>query len=148
MTARAGPDRPGRVRLSCTVYRALMHAVVREQLQRCPEFLPGSVFRGGCHRLRPKLRHAVKRAAARSRDLAASTSRSFGGAEVTSWFSRRIEMSATSVTARSKASALTCDGFVQPLIFRTYWSAALCTSSCVAGGSKLYSGRMLRHIPT
>ena len=31
---------------------------------------------------------------------------------------------ATSSTARSKASALACDGFVEPLTLRTYWSAA------------------------
>jgi hypothetical protein len=36
---------------------------------------------------------------------------------------------------------------VDPLIFRTYCSAALYTSSCVAGGSKLWSGRMFRHMP-
>ncbi len=77
----------------------------------------------------------------------ASTSRSFGGADVTSSFIRRIEISATASTARSNASALIRDGFVDPLIFRTYCSAALCTSSRVAGGSKLYSGRMLRHMP-
>ena len=29
------------------------------------------------------------------------------------------------------------DGFVVPLILRTYWRAAACTSSSVAGGSKL-----------
>jgi hypothetical protein len=32
---------------------------------------------------------------------------------------------------------LAFDGFVEPLIFRTYWSAASRTSSSVAGGSKL-----------
>ena len=44
---------------------------------------------------------------------------------------------ATSSTARSNASALACDGFVKPLILRTYCSAAARTSSSVAGGSKL-----------
>ena len=40
-------------------------------------------------------------------------------------------------TARSKASALAFEGFVEPLILRTYWSAASWTSSVVAGGAKL-----------
>ena len=46
---------------------------------------------------------------------------------------------ATASTARSKAAAFACDGFVEPLILRTYWSAASWTSSAVAGGSKLWS---------
>ena len=33
-----------------------------------------------------------------------------------------------------------------PLILRTYWSAAAGISSWVAGGSKLESGRMFRHM--
>ena len=45
--------------------------------------------------------------------------------------------SATSSTARSKASAFAREGFVEPLTLRTYWSAAARTSSSVAGGSKL-----------
>ena len=40
-------------------------------------------------------------------------------------------------TARSKACAFACDGFVKPLILRTYCSAAARTSSWLAGGSKL-----------
>ena len=38
------------------------------------------------------------------------------------------------------------DGLVVPLTLRTYCSAAAVTSSRVAGGSKLFSGRMLRHM--
>src|SRR4051812_38567115 len=76
----------------------------------------------------------------------ASTSRSFGGAVVTRASSNRVEAAATSATARSNASALTRDGFVVPLILRTYWSAAAAISSSVAGGSKLESGRMFRHM--
>src|SRR3954447_19065704 len=52
-----------------------------------------------------------------------------------------------SSTARSNASALACDGLVVPLILRTYCRAAARTSSLVAGGSKLWSWRMFRHMP-
>jgi hypothetical protein len=47
-----------------------------------------------------------------------------GGALVTSSLSNRIETSATASTARWNASAFARDGFVDPLIFRTYCSAA------------------------
>src|SRR4051795_1219466 len=76
----------------------------------------------------------------------ASTSRSFGGAVVTRASSNRVEAAATAATARSNASALTREGFVAPLILRTYWSAAAAISSSVAGGSKLESGRMFLHM--
>jgi hypothetical protein len=55
---------------------------------------------------------AAKRSAERARRLAASTSRSFGGALVTSPSSSRVVASATSSTARSKTSAFACEGFV------------------------------------
>src|SRR5665809_76463 len=42
------------------------------------------------------------------------------GAFVTSESSRRWVASVTSETARSKASALACEGLLAPLIFRTY----------------------------
>ena len=51
-------------------------------------------------------------------------------------------------TARKNASSFACEGFVEPVILRTYWRAASRASSCVAGGSKLWSGRMLRHMPS
>ncbi len=51
--------------------------------------------------------------------------------------SSAAELAATSSTARSKASVFAFEGLFEPLIFRTYWSAASWTSSCVAGGSKL-----------
>lgn len=54
--------------------------------------------------------------------------------------------SATSATARANASSFARDGLVDPLTFRTYCSAAACTSSSVAGGSKLWSVLMLRHM--
>ena len=53
---------------------------------------------------------------------------------------------ATSSTARLNASAFAFDGLVKPLILRTNCSDAARTSASVTGGSKLKSGRMLRHI--
>src|SRR5690625_5677327 len=55
-------------------------------------------------------------------------------------------MWAMSATACSKVSLFACDGLVIPLTLRTYCSAAACTSSEVACGSKLYRVRMLRHM--
>ena len=46
-------------------------------------------------------------------------------------------MWAISATARLNAYSLAFDGFVDPLILRTYCKAAACTSSPVAAGSKL-----------
>ena len=48
---------------------------------------------------------------------------------------------------RSNTASFAFDGFVAPLILRTYWSAAACTSSSVAGGSKLWSCLMFLHMP-
>src|SRR4051794_18861747 len=56
-------------------------------------------------------------------------------------------MCAISRTARSNAAWLASDGLVVPLTLRTYCNAAAETSSRVAGGSKLFNGRMLRHMP-
>ena len=53
---------------------------------------------------------------------------------------------ATSSTASSNASALACEGFVDPLTLRTYCSAAAWISSSLAGGSKLWSVLMFRHM--
>lgn len=53
---------------------------------------------------------------------------------------------ATASTARWKASSFAFDGRELPETFRTYCSAASWTSSSVAGGAKLFSGRMLRHM--
>jgi len=53
---------------------------------------------------------------------------------------------ATSSTARLNDASFAFDGFVNPLIFRTNCSEAARTSWSVTGGSKLKSGRMLRHI--
>ena len=78
--------------------------------------------------------------------MAASTSRSLGGAEVVSCASNSEEAAVTASTARSKASSLAREGLLDPLIFRTYWSAAFRTSSSVAGGSKLWSVLIFRHM--
>src|SRR5438270_3044063 len=51
-----------------------------------------------------------------------------------------------SSTARSNASAFAFDGCVKPLSLRTNCRAASRTSASVAGGSKLKSVRMLRHM--
>src|SRR6476646_11419915 len=55
-------------------------------------------------------------------------------------------MWAISASARSNASWLAAEGFVVPLTLRTNCRAASWTSREVAGGSKLFSGRMLRHM--
>src|SRR3954451_7569342 len=55
-------------------------------------------------------------------------------------------MWAISATARSNTSWLAADGLVVPLTLRTNCRAASWTSREVAGGSKLFSGRMLRHM--
>ena len=77
----------------------------------------------------------------------ASTSRSRGAAVVTSAASNSLVMAATSSTARSNTASFAFDGFCDPLTLRTYWSAAARTSSSVAGGSKLWSVLMFRHMP-
>src|SRR5215210_7399772 len=91
-------------------------------------------------------RYAAARRWYRARRLSASVSRSLGGAVVTSSSSSRAVASATASTARSNASALAFEGVFVPLILRTYWRAASRTSSWLAGGAKLWSGRMLRHM--
>jgi hypothetical protein len=55
-------------------------------------------------------------------------------------------MWAISSTARMKTASFAFEGFVDPLTLRTYWSAAAWTSSRVAGGSKLWSVLMFRHM--
>jgi hypothetical protein len=52
----------------------------------------------------------------------------------------------TSPTAWSKAAWFARDGRVNPLTFRTNWSADARISSSVAGGSKLYSVLMFLHM--
>src|SRR6185503_20132404 len=89
---------------------------------------------------------ARKRATPFARALDASTSRSRGGAFVTSASSRARAARVTSSTARANASSLARDGFENPLSFRTNWSDEARISSSVAGGAKLCSVLMLRHM--
>ena len=87
-----------------------------------------------------------KRARLRRRTAAASASRVRGGACVTSAAISVRADAATSSTARSKASRLACDGTLKPLSLRTNCSEASRISNSVAGGSKLNSVLMLRHM--
>src|SRR5712671_2807483 len=82
----------------------------------------------------------------RSFAFSASISRSRAGACVFSEVSRRRAEAVTSATARSNASALACEGLLKPDSFLTNCSAEAWISSSVAGGSKLNSVLILRHI--
>ncbi len=86
------------------------------------------------------------RSAARALALAASSSRFFAGACVSSRLNSRAETPATSSTAARNAASFACDGFVKPLIFRTNCSEAARISSSVTGGSKLNSVLIFLHI--
>jgi hypothetical protein len=92
--------------------------------------------------------YAAYRCALRARALAASASRFLGGAAVTSSSSSRVVAALTASTARLNAASFAFDGFVEPLILRTYCSAASWASSRDAGGSKLWRVRMFRHMPS
>src|SRR5262249_58139450 len=87
-----------------------------------------------------------KRPGARSRGFAASTSRSRGGALVTRASSNSCAACATCSTARLKAAWFALEGRVNPLSFRTNCRAEARISSSVAGGSKLCSVLMFRHM--
>src|SRR5437667_10869954 len=75
--------------------------------------------------------------AARAFAFAASSSRFFGGALVSSERRRRVEIPAISSTAARNEASFAFDGLLKPLIFLTNWSEADRTSSAVTGGSKL-----------
>src|SRR5215469_6815446 len=87
-----------------------------------------------------------KRSAALARALAASTSRWRGGALVTRESSSSRAAVATRSTARSKASWFTLEGRVKPLSLRTNCSDDALISSSVAGGLKLWSVLIFRHM--
>ena len=87
-----------------------------------------------------------KRSAALARAFEASTSRSRGGALVTSEPSSSWAACATWSTARLNASSLAFEGRVHPLNLRTNWRDEARISSSVAGGSKLCSVLMFRHM--
>jgi hypothetical protein len=82
----------------------------------------------------------------RLRARAATFSRFLGAADVSSTAIKALERAVISSTARVNASSLAAEGLLKPLIFRTNCRAALLISASVEGGSKLNSGRMLRHI--
>ena len=89
---------------------------------------------------------ATNRSRDRARAFSASTSRSRGGLVVASDRSSRRAASDTSSTASLNASSFALDGMLKPLSLRTNCSADARISSSVAGGSKLNSVRILRHI--
>src|SRR6266496_3311675 len=97
------------------------------------------------------MRHAgtgnyPKRSRERYLAFSASTSRSRAGAFVCSDANNRRALSETSETARLNASVLACDGELNPESFRTNCSAEAWISAWVAGGSKLNSVLILRHM--
>src|SRR5262249_25664338 len=74
---------------------------------------------------------------ARALALAASSSRFFGGAVVSSARSKRVDTSATSSIAARNACSFAFEGLLKPLILRTNCNDAAWISSPVTGGSKL-----------
>ena len=90
--------------------------------------------------------HAPNLSAARAFALAASSSRFFGGAFVSSERRRRVEMPAISSTAARNELSFAFDGLLKPLIFLTNWSEAARISSAVTGGSKLKRVLIFLHI--
>src|SRR5262245_34366549 len=82
----------------------------------------------------------------RSFAFSASTSRSRAGACVCSEVNSRRAASETSATAWLNAASLACEGLLKPESLRTNCSAEAWISSSVAGGSKLNSVLMLRHM--
>jgi hypothetical protein len=84
--------------------------------------------------------------AARALAFAASSSRFFGGAFVSSAPRSLIEIAVTSSTAARKIASLDFDGLLKPVIFRAYCRAAARVSSSVTGGSKLKSVLIFLHM--
>ena len=84
--------------------------------------------------------------AARAFALAATSSRFFGAAFVSSERRRRVEISAISSTAARNEASFPFDGLLKPLIFLTNWSEAARISTAVTGGSKLKRGLIFLHI--
>ncbi len=94
----------------------------------------------------PGMASVPKRFADRALAFNASVSLFRGSACVTRLAISFRAVAATSATASSKAASLDLDGTEKPLSFRTNWSEASRISSSVAGGSKLKSVLMLRHM--
>ncbi len=89
---------------------------------------------------------AEKRCAALAWTLAASTSRSRGGAFVTRESRSSRAACVTWSTARVKAGSLALEGLAKPLSFRTNCKDEARISSSVAGGLKLCRTLIFRHI--
>jgi len=90
--------------------------------------------------------HVPNLAEARALAFAASCSRFLDAALVSRDVSRFCEMAAISSTAAVKVASFVFDGLLNPVILRTYCSAAARVSSSVTGGSKLNSVLMFLHI--
>src|SRR5271163_4855420 len=78
--------------------------------------------------------------------FASSSSRSLGGALVSSDARRRAQTNAISSTAESNGASFAFDGLLNPLIFLTNWSDASRISSSVTGGSKLNKFLIFLHM--
>src|SRR5205085_11283742 len=89
----------------------------------------------------------ANRLVALARALRSSSSRFRGAALVCSESINRCAAEATLSTARLKAASFARDGRVDPLSLRTNCTAAARISSSLAGGAKLASVLMLRHMP-
>src|SRR5437764_386139 len=89
---------------------------------------------------------APKRSTARARACAAISSRFLGDVVVVSESINRLAIFATSSIARLNAASFAFDGALKPLSFRTNCSEAARISSSLAGGSKLNSVRIFRHM--
>src|SRR5215469_4207777 len=85
-------------------------------------------------------------AAPRALALAASCSRFFGVAVVSSALSNLLETATIPSTAAANTASFAFDGLLKPVIFRTNCSDAARISSSVTGGSKLKSVLMFLHI--
>src|SRR6202022_1021640 len=102
-----------------------------------------------CERKSPAARgndQAPNLSAARAFAFAASSSRFFGGALVSSERRRRVEIPAISSTAVRNEPSLAFDGLLKPVIFLTNCSEAARISSSVTSGSKLKSVLIFLHI--
>src|SRR5271167_1289240 len=121
--------------------------VPRDALYHCRRPQPRATPFGG--NLDSATRHPDYRAnlsAARAFAFAASSSRFFGGAFVSSALRRLIDTAAISSTAARNEASFAFDGLLKPVILRTNCNAAARVSSSVTGGSKLKSVLMFLHI--
>src|SRR5882757_2203410 len=92
------------------------------------------------------LQAAPNLSAPRAFAFAASSSRFFGGALVSSEWRRRAEIAATSSTAARNEASFALDGLLKPVIFLTNCSEAARISSALTGGLKLKRVLMFLHI--